>query len=56
MVEGTTNKSTLSASWLLVPVALLALIALVPLVVFTRTKLADRRAMKSYRGLYERIT
>ena len=54
MIEGSRGKRMLSATWLLVPVAFLALIALVPLFVFTRTKLADRRAMKSYRGLYDR--
>jgi len=55
-VQGARVHSRLSATWLLVPAAILALIALVPLAIFVRTKMVDRRAMQSYRGLYERAS
>lgn len=53
MVEGVA-RSRLDAKWLLVPVAILALIPLVPLVLLVRTKQQERRALRAYRGLYER--
>jgi hypothetical protein len=53
MVEGVT-RSRLDAKWLAVPLAVLALTPLVVLFVLLRSKLAERRAMRSYRGLYER--
>jgi hypothetical protein len=56
MVQGAHTNGRLGASWLAVPVALLALIALVPLAFFVRSKLVDRRAMRNYRGLYERAS
>jgi len=53
MVEGVT-RSRLDAKWLVVPIAVLALTPLVALFVLIRSKLAERRALRSYRGLYER--
>jgi hypothetical protein len=54
MVAGARRKARLGTAWLLLPVAILALIALIPLAVIVRTRRADRRAMRNYRGLYER--
>ena len=49
MVQGSTNKSRLSATWLAVPGALLATILLVPLVVLVLNIRRNRRAMLAYR-------
>ena len=56
MVTGAHRNGRLGAGWLLVPAGLLALIPLIPLLVFVRTKMVDRRAMRNYRGLYERAS
>jgi hypothetical protein len=56
MVQGAHTHGRLSATWLLVPAGVLALIALVPLVFFVRSKHVERRAMRNYRGLYERAS
>ena len=53
MVEGVT-RSRLDAKWLLLPVGILALIPIVPLLLMARSKRAERRALRAYRGLYER--
>jgi hypothetical protein len=53
MVEGVT-RSRLDPKFLLVPVAILALVPIVPLLLLLRTKREERRAMRSYRRLYER--
>jgi hypothetical protein len=49
MVQGSTNKSRLSATWLAVPGAVLATILLVPLVVLVLNIRRNRRAMLAYR-------
>jgi hypothetical protein len=53
MVEGVT-RSRLDAKWLLLPVAILALVPLVPFLLLLRSKRQERRALRAYRGLYER--
>ena len=53
MTEGSLH-SRLDPKWLLLPVGILALMPLVPLVYFIRSKLIERRALRNYRGLYER--
>jgi hypothetical protein len=53
MVEGAT-QSRLDAKWLLLPVAILALIPVVPFVLLVRSKRQEHRALRAYRGLYER--
>lgn len=49
MVQGATNKSRLSATWLAVPGAVLATILLVPIVVLLLNIRRNRRAMVAYR-------
>jgi len=49
MVQGATNKSRLSATWLAVPAAVLATILLVPIVVVLLNIRRNRRAMLAYR-------
>lgn len=49
MVQGATNKSRLSATWLAVPGAVLATIVLVPIVVLLLNIRRNRRAMVAYR-------
>jgi hypothetical protein len=49
MVQGATNKSRLSATWLAVPAAVLATILLVPIVVLLLNIRRNRRAMLAYR-------
>ena len=44
------SRGRLSSIWLLVPVGLLSLIVLIPLAVFTRQWLSDRRVRRRYRG------
>jgi hypothetical protein len=56
MVTGATHESRLSATWLAVPAAVLATILVVPLVIVLLNVRRNRRAMRSYRGIYERIT
>jgi hypothetical protein len=53
MTEGSL-RSRLDPKWLLLPIGILALIPLVPLFLFVRSTRAERRAMRAYRGLYER--
>jgi hypothetical protein len=54
MIEGAHTTSRLSADWLLLPLGVLALVPIVPLVFFIRTKRIERRALRNYRSLYER--
>jgi hypothetical protein len=49
MVQGATNKSRLSATWLAVPAAVLATILLLPIVVLLLNIRRNRRAILAYR-------
>lgn len=49
MVVGATHKSTLSATWLAVPAAVLGLIVLIPLAILLLNVRRNRRAMLAYR-------
>jgi hypothetical protein len=53
MTEGS-MRARLDAKWLLLPVSILALVPIVPLLLLVRSKRAERRALRAYRGLYER--